>query len=486
MSSFSDPAQAFAAGFIERNDRAFITLNDSIFYFGELGMQETRSAGLMTAILERHGFSVRRGISGFATSFLATYGGGAPVIAIHTEYDANPSNSQMPGVAERAEIVPGAPGHCEGHNTNAAVMIASALAIRYAMEKFDLPGTLRIFGASAEEQLLSRPYFVRDGLFDDVDLAFHDHVLDRFGTDYGLVQSAAISAEFTFHGEAAHAAVSPWKGRDALDALMLMDAGIAQYREHMKPTMTAHRVITHGGEQPNVIPSKAACWWYFRDPTAEGAGVLFERARKIAQGAALMADCELAVDVRAAVWPVRLNQTIAEVIQRNVERVGMPSWTEQEDAFARSLQKQAGAPEIGLRTSADSLQGPAVQIAASNDCGDVSWKVPMGRIWFPGNVPHLPFHHWTAGAPLATSIAHKGGLAGAKALAASAIEFFRDNTLVAETKASFGRELAGTVYRPLLPEDQRAPAHLNLALMEKFRPQMEAHYLRDEPVFATL
>jgi aminobenzoyl-glutamate utilization protein B len=485
MGSFSDPAQIFAAGFVERNNRAFIALNDSIFYFGELGMQETRSAGLMTAILERHGFSVRRGISGFATSFLATYGDGAPVIAIHTEYDANPSNSQMPGVAERTEIVPGAPGHCEGHNTNAAVMIASALAIRYAMEKFDLPGTLRIFGASAEEQLLSRPYFVRDGLFDDVDLAFHDHVLDRFGTDYGVVQSAAISAEFTFHGEAAHAAVSPWKGRDALDAVMLMDAGIAQYREHMKPTMTAHRVITHGGEQPNVIPSKAACWWYFRDPTAEGARVLFERARKIAQGAALMADCELAVDVRAAVWPVRLNQTIAEVIQRNVERVGMPSWTGQEDAFARSLQKQAGAPEIGLRTSAESLRGPAVQIAASNDCGDVSWKVPMGRIWFPGNVPHLPFHHWTAGAALATSIAHKGGLAGAKALAASALEFFQDNTLVAEAKASFGRELGGTVYRPLLPEDQRAPAHINLALMEKFRPQMEAHYLRDEPIFET-
>jgi aminobenzoyl-glutamate utilization protein B len=485
MSSFPDPAKAFAASFIDRNDRAFITLNDSIFYFGELGMQETRSAGLMTAILERHGFSVQRGISGFATSFVASYGHGAPVIAIHTEYDANPSNSQKPGIAERAEIVPGAPGHCEGHNTNAAVMVASALAIRHAMEKFALPGTLKIFGASAEEQLLSRPYFVRDGLFDDVDLAFHDHVLDRFGTDYGVIQSAAISAEFTFHGEAAHAAVSPWKGRDALDAVVLMDAGIAQYREHMKPTMTAHRVITNGGEQPNVIPSKAACWWYFRDPTAEGARVLFQRAQKIAQGAAMMANCELVVDVRAAVWPVRLNQTIAEVIQRNVELVGMPSWTEQENAFARSLQKQAGAAEIGLRSSADRLEGPAVQIAASNDCGDVSWKVPMGRIWFPSNVPHLPFHHWTAGAPLATSIAHKGGLAGAKALAASVIEFFQDRTLVVETKASFCRELAGTVYRPLLPEDQRAPAHLNLALMEKFRPQMEAYYLSDEPVFAT-
>jgi len=486
MIPFSNPTKILAVTFIEKNDRAFITLNDSIFYFGELGMQETRSAALMTAILERHGFSVQRGISGFATSFVASYGSGQPVIAIHTEYDANPSNSQKPGVTERSEIVPGAPGHCEGHNTNAAVMIASALAIRYAMEKSGLRGTLKIFGASAEEQLLSRPYFVRDGFFDNVDLAFHDHVLDRFGTDYGVIQSAAVSAEFTFRGEAAHAAVSPWKGRDALDAVMLMDMGLAQYREHMKPTMSAHRVVTHGGEQPNVVPSKAACWWYFRDPTADGARILFERAQKIAQGAALMADCELDVDVRAAVWPVRLNQTIAEVIQSNVEAIGMPTWTEQEQAFARSLQKQAGVPEIGLHLSADKLEGPAAQIAASNDCGDVSWKVPMGRIWFPGNVPHLPFHHWTAGAPLATSIAHKGGLVGAKALSASVLEFFQDGGLVARTKASFSQELAGTVYMPLLPKDQQAPPNLNRALMEQFRPLMEIHYLTDEPVFEPL
>jgi len=481
---FSDPAKAFAADFVARNERALITLNDSIFYFGELGVQETRSAGLMTSILERHGFRVERGISGFATSFMATYGQGAPVIAIHTEYDANPSNSQKSGVTERAEIVPDAPGHCEGHNTNAAVMIAAALAIRYAMEKHGLRGTLKIFGASAEEQLLSRPYFVRDGLFDDVDLAFHDHILDEFGTDYGIIQSAAVSAEFTFRGEAAHAAMAPWKGRDALDAVVLMDVGLAQYREHMKPTMTAHRVFTKGGEQPNVIPSLAACWWYFRDPTADGARVLFERAQKIAQGAALMANCELTMDVRAAVWPVRLNQTIAEVIQRNVEAIGMPAWTEQENSFALKLQKQAKMPEIGLRPEISPLDGPAAQIAASNDCGDVSWKVPMGRLWFPGNVPHLPFHHWTAGAALATSIAHKGGVAGAKALAASVIDFLKNNDLVAQTKDSFKRELGGVAYKPLLPDDQRAPADLNRALMDKFRPQMEAHYVKAEPQFS--
>src|SRR5262249_37732904 len=247
--------------------------------------------------------------------------------------------SQKAGVAEPAEIVPGAPGHCEGHNVNAAVMVSAALAIRYAMEKSGLKGTLKIFGASAEEQLLSRPYFVRDGHFDDVDLAFHDHILDRFGTDYGIVQSAAVSAEFTFRGEAAHAAVSPWKGRDALDAVVLMDVGLAQHREHMKPTMTMHRVGTQGGRQPNDIPSLAVCWWYFRDPTAEGARALFERAQQIARGAALMANCELAIDVRAAVWPVRLNQTAAEVIQRAVEAVGMPLWTAEEQTFARALQR---------------------------------------------------------------------------------------------------------------------------------------------------
>ena len=198
----------------------------------------------------------------------------------------------------------------------------------------------------------------------------------------------------------------------------------------------------------------------------------------------MMANCELAVDVRAAVWPVRLNQTIAEVIQRNVDAIGMPVWTEDENALARGLQKQAKVPEIGLRPEINPLTGPAEQIAASNDCGDVSWKVPMGRLWFPGNVPHLPFHHWSAGSVLATSIAHKGGLAGAQALAASVIDYFLDNDLVTETRRSFKNELGGVAYKPLLPEDQRAPADLNFSLMEKYRSKMEAHYVKSLPSFS--
>ena len=477
------PEKAFAIDFIERNRQALWTLSDSIFYFAELGMQEHRTAGLMTGQLEEHGFRVERGISGFPTGFLATYGSGSPVIALHTEYDSNPSNSQKSGSTEREEIVPGAPGHCEGHNVNGAVLVSSAIALRYAMEKYKLRGTLKVFGAPAEEQVLCRPYYVRDGYFDDVDIAFHDHIYDEFKSDYGLMQAALISANFNFKGESAHAAMAPWKARDALDAVVLMDVGMAQYREHFERGMTAHRVITHGGEQPNVIPAKASVWWMMRHPGAEGARRLFEQAKKIAQGACLMSNCEVEIDVRAAVWPVRGNQTMAEVIQKNIDAIGMPVWTPEEQAFAKALQKNAKVREDGLRAAPTPIEGPAVQIAASNDCGDISWKVPMARVWFPANVPNVTYHHWSAGAALATTIAHKGGLAGAKAMAVSVIDFLKNPDRVAEAKDTFRREIGDTEYKPLLPSGQQLQKDLNYAMMEKFRPLMEPHYVREKPVF---
>jgi aminobenzoyl-glutamate utilization protein B len=220
------PEKAFCFDYLERNAGAIATLNDSIFYFAELGMQELETSKLMCELLEEGGFRVERGISGFASGFCATCGSGEPVVAIHTEYDANPDNSQASGVAEQRPIVEGAPGHCEGHNTNGAVLVAAALAVKAALDKFGLDGTLKVFGAPAEEQLISRPYYVRDGWFDDVDVAFADHIGSGFSVGYGLIQSALISATFTFHGETAHAGVAPWKGRDALDGVVLMDMGL--------------------------------------------------------------------------------------------------------------------------------------------------------------------------------------------------------------------------------------------------------------------
>ena len=396
MSKQSDKVKdekAHCFGYLDRNATAIATLNDSIFYFGELGMQEIETAKLMTGLLEEGGFRVERGIAGFPTGFCASYGSGRPLIAIHTEYDSNPDNSQVSGVAEHKPIIDGAPGHCEGHNTNGAVLVAGALAAKAAMDTFGLTGTLKVFGAPAEEQLISRPYFVRDGWFDDVDIAFAPHIGGDYSVGYGLIQSALISAIFTFHGETAHAGVAPWKGRDALDSVVLMDMGLAQFREHFTPSMRAHRVITDGGHQPNVIPRVAAVWWFFRDSMADGAMKLFEQARKIAEGAAMMTNTGVTVDMMSAVWPVRGNRTLAELVQREMELVGMPEWTKEEDDLARAVQAEAKVPVEGLKRGIDALKGPAVQRTAANDAGDISWKVPMVKFYFPGNIPNIDFHH---------------------------------------------------------------------------------------------
>jgi aminobenzoyl-glutamate utilization protein B len=475
--------KSFVFDFIDRNEAAVATIGDSVFYFGELGMQEVESAKLMTGLLEEAGFAVERGISGFPTGFCATFGSGEPVIALHTEYDANPNNSQVSGATEQKNITTYGPGHCEGHNCNAAVMVSGAIAAKRAMEEFGLKGTLKIFGAPGEEQLISRPYYVRDGWFDDVDVALHDHIGGDFHTVYGLTHSAAISAYFTFRGESAHASTAPWRARDALDAVVLMDMGMAQFREHMEPDMRAHRVIKDGGDQPNVIPANATVWWTFRAPMADGAGKVFEQGKKIAQGAAMMTNTEVEIEVMSAVWPVRTNQGLAEVIQSNIELVGVPEWTDSEQEFARKLQEAADVKVEGLATEARPLLGPAEQRAPSNDCGDVSWKVPMGRVGFPSNVPNVPFHHWAGGAALATTIAHKGSFAGAKTLAATVVDLMTDPALVARAKKTFAAEIGDVVYKPLIPLDQKPPVDLNREKMEPFREPMRQHYVKEKPVF---
>jgi aminobenzoyl-glutamate utilization protein B len=477
-------AKGFIFDFLDRNARTVALIGDSVFHFAELGMQEHETARLMTDALEAEGFAVARGVSGFPTGFLATFGSGGPVIALHTEYDANPENSQASGVAEPKAVVEGAPGHCEGHNVNAAVLVSGAIALKRAMEKHGIAGTLKVFGAPAEEQVLCRPYYVRDGHFDDVDIAIHPHIGAEFRAGYGLQQSALVSAVFNFVGESAHAGTAPWKGRDALDAVVLMDMGMAQYREHMMPTMRAQRTITNGGRQPNVIPKTAAIWWYFRDPSAEGALKLFEQAKRIAEGAALMTNTEWSVDVLSAVWPTRGNRTVAETVQRNIELIGMPEWSAEEEALAKAVQTRAGAKEEGLPRTITVMSGPSQQKASANDGGDVSWKVPMVKFYFPANIPGCSAHHWSAGVSLATSIAHKGAVAGAKAMAAAALDFLTDPAKVRDAKATFKEEIGDVVYRPLLPPDQTPPVELNRAQMEPWREKLKAHHVKEKPVFA--
>jgi len=467
---------------VERNGEAIARLSDSIFYFAELGMQEFETSGLMMELLEKAGFSIERNLSGMPTGFVATYGSGKPVIALHTEFDATPACSQQAGVIEPTPIVDGAPGHTEGHNVNGAVMIGAAVAIKQAMDRFGLKGTLKVFGAPGEEQLVSRPYFVRDGYFKDVDVALHDHIGTGFGTVFGLRQYALISAEFTFKGQSAHAATAPWNAKDALDAVVLMDIGWDKLREHLEPTQRSHRVITNGGDQPNVIPNKAAIWWFFREATAEKTRALFEKAKRIAEGAAIMTDTTYSVNVLSAVWPTRANRTLAEVIQANVEQIGMPQWAEGEQKLVCDLQAKINKKAAGMPTQIMPLK-ECVQSVSANDSGEVSWVVPTGLITFPSNIPGVSYHHWSAGVSLATTIAHKGAVAGAKAMAASALDLFMDPKLIAQAKETFKAEIGDTEYRPLLPPDQKPPLALNRDLMERHRPAMRAHYLKEKPEF---
>jgi aminobenzoyl-glutamate utilization protein B len=258
---------------------------------------------------------------------------------------------------------------------------------------------------------------------------------------------------------------------------------LAQYREHMTPTMRMHRVITEGGDQPNVVPRRASVWWYFRDSTADGAVKLFEQAKRIAQGAAMMSNTTVEIDVMSAVWPVRGNRTLAELVEREIEHVGLPSWTKDEDELARTLQVKLNVPVEGLARRYVPMRGPAVQISAANDAGDISWKVPMVKLYFPATVPNTSFHHWAAGVPLATSIAHKGAVAGAKVMAASIVECLANPSIVEEAKHTFKTEIGGTEYKSLLPSGQKPPVQLNRVVMDKFRPLLEPHYVSEKPEF---
>src|SRR6266852_7101032 len=247
--------------------------------------------------------------------------------AIVTEVDALPGGSQMPGRFDRKPLVAGGPGHMEGHNTHGGVASTAAFAVKQVMERHNLPGTVAISFGPAEEQLASRPFLVRAGYFKDVDAVIYLHIRDSVATGYGLQNYAAISSLFTYHGKTAHGAVNPWDGRDAVDAVVLMDIGFDKLREHLRPSYRAHRTITVGGIQPNIIPDKGQIWWFVRDASMPAAKEPYDKLVRIAEGAALMTGTTMDVKYAASAWPQLVSRTIAGAIQRNVETVGMPKWT---------------------------------------------------------------------------------------------------------------------------------------------------------------
>ena len=467
---------------IDRNTDTMAKIGDSIYYFGELGMQEFESAKLLKDVLESGGFTVELGGAGMPTNVWAKWGSGKPVIAIVTEVDALQEGSQTPNVFDHKPLVDGAPGHMEGHNTHGGVATTAAFAVKEAMQRFNIPGTVMVSFGPAEEQILSRPFLVRAGYFKDVDAAIILHIGDNSSTGYGLQNYAAISSKFTFHGRTAHGAVNPWDGKDAVDAVELMDIGFDKLREHLRPTYRAQRTITMGGLQPNIIPDTGQIWWYVRDATGPAAKETYDKLVKIADGAALMTGTTYDVEYVASAWPQIGNKVIAGAIQKNIEQVGLPQWTPEEIQFAKDFQHARGVKEVGLSTQPPPL-GTRPQSSSSNDNGDVTWNVPTGLMNFPASVPGILYHHWAAGVTPTSSIAHKGMVIGAKVLAASVLDLMTSPELRADAKKQFDSDTQDTKYFTLMPPEAKPPLDLNRAMMEQFRPAMAKFYLNEHPKF---
>lgn len=476
----------------QRKDQAQ-QINDMLFSFSELGFQEEESFKYLTTLLEKEGFTIQKGIAGVPTAWIATWGSGKPVIAIGSDVDCIPKASQKPGVAYKDPIVEGAPGHGEGHNSGQALNIVAALSVKQLMEKNKLSGTLMLWPGVAEELLGTKAFYVRDGYFKDVDACIFTHVADNLSVSYGDAgYNGMISAKFSFEGQAAHAAAAPWRGRSALDAVELMNVGWNYRREHLELTQRSHYVVSDGGDQPNVVPSKASVWYYFRERSYPKIVKLFETGIKVAEGAALMTDTKFTYEILGSAWPGHFNKPIASVMYDNIKQIGLPTWSPEDQMLAKATQKELQSPKReGLAIKLDTIgtpvpTAPTVMMGGqsmvpltggSDDISDISWVVPTVVLLYPSNIPGLPGHHWSDAISMATPIAHKGVVAGAKVEAMTLLDMLLKPEIIQEAKAYFNDEQTkDTKYTPLISKKELPAVYLNKKIMAEFKPKLEKFY----------
>ena len=455
---------------------------DMIFSFGELGFQEFETSDYVTGLLRENGFEVEMGMSDMPTAWMVRWGSGRPVIAFGSDIDGIPKASQKPGVAYHDPIIEGAPGHGEGHNSGQAVNVTAAIVLKKIMEREGIPGTLVLWPGVAEEQLGSKAWFVRDGYFDNIDACVFTHVGRNLSTSWGQRSgNGLVSVEYTFRGESAHSAGSPWRGRSALDAVELMNSAMNARREHLRLSQRTHYVITNGGDQPNVVPSVASVWYYFRELDQPNIKRLFEIGNKTAEAAAMMTDTEVDWRILGTAYPGHFNKPIAEAMTENIQVVGLPEWSEADQALAKALQKEMGAEPTGLTTELAELQGPVKEPrtgGGSDDIGDISWNVPTLTLRFPSNFSTGGGgHHWSSAVAMATPIAHKGAVAGAKVMAMTALDLFLNPELLEEAHKYLNEvQKKDHEYTPFITDADPPATHLNKEIMNRYREEMKKYY----------
>lgn len=432
-------------------------LSMALWDYAETALREDSSAALLENTLEEAGFTIESGVAGMPTAFVATYGSGRPVIGILAEYDALPGvgNAAVPERAARDDGVTS--GHGCGHNLFGAASVAGAIAIKNVMEEEGLSGTVKLFGTPAEETVVGKVYMAKAGVFDGLDAVIDWHP----GTETEVKNQtgrAMNNFEVEFFGQAAHAAADPWNGRSALDAVEMMNYGANLLREHVKPTARIHYVIPSAGQAPNVVPEYAKVWYYVRDVDRESVEQHYDRLLKIAEGAALATATEHKVHLITGVHEYNLNRPLQELAQENLELVGPPDFTEDEQQFAKRLQKNLEIEEKGFSEKIDTLAAePEPPSGGSTDVAEVSYLAPTVGFSVATAAQDVPWHSWATTACHGTGAAVKGAVVATKVIALTGIDLLTDADLLERAQAAFEESTGGQPYKSPIPEGQAPP-----------------------------
>ena len=418
---------------IDANTTAYAEAAMQIWNFAELGYQEYKSSALLQKTLKEAGFTITTGVAGMPTAFIAEYGSGKPVIGILGEYDALPGLSQAV-VPEEKPIEAGEPGHGCGHHLFGVGSAAAAIAVAEWLTKTKTTGTIRYYGTPAEEGGGGKTYMVKAGMFDDVDAVLHWHPSNNNSANASS-SLANKSAKFRFYGTSAHAAGAPWFGRSALDGVESMNYMVNMMREHIPVESRIHYVITEGGKAPNVVPAFAEVFYYCRHPDMDMVKQNFEWIVKAAEGAAMGTQTRMEYEVIHGLYNVKPNETLSKVMNKNLNLIGGYEYNDEERAFAEKLQETLIAPSNLANTNA--VMPYRVEedgIGGSTDVGDVSWVVPTAGMRAATWVPGTSGHSWQAVAAGGTSIGTKGMIVAAKTMALTAIDLYKDPSIIETAK----------------------------------------------------
>ncbi|MBP0725382.1 amidohydrolase [Bacillus sp. RG28] len=451
---------------IEAKRQKLIQVSDKIWGYAELGFQEDKSAQLLCKTLEDEGFIVQEGVGNIDTAFIGSFGSGNPIIAFLGEFDALSGLSQSGGESHYNPVEMGGNGHGCGHNLLGTGSLAAAIALRYYMEENNIEGTVRYYGCPGEEIGGGKTFMVREGLFDDVDLALTWHPGTRNGV-MSMASLACYEVYFKFTGKSSHAAATPHLGRSALDAVELMNVGVNYLREHIIPEARVHYAVTNsGGFSPNVVQANAETLYFIRAPRVSQTEEIYQRVCDIARGAALMTGTEVEIDFASGLSNVIPNTTLEKIIHDNFISLGVPMHNEDELQFAKNIRETLSDADKNLEVKINKeLAGkvlsdliepfsPANEVLpGSTDVGDVSWVVPTAQCMTACEPLGTPLHTWQIVATGTTSIAHKGMLHAGKVMAATAIEAINCPDIIEKAKAELVERRDGEEYVSPLPAE---------------------------------